>query len=50
MLYTQFKNQTSESNLNAKEKGIHYCMFLAKDLDDQGKINEFSRWWSEWYT
>ena len=25
-------------------------MFLAKHPDDQGKIDEFSRWWPEWYT
>ena len=25
-------------------------MVLAKHHDDQGKSDEFSIWWSEWYT
>ena len=25
-------------------------MFLAKHPDDQGKIDESSIWWAEWYT
>ena len=28
---------TSESNINAKEQGIYYCIFLAKYPDDKGK-------------
>ena len=36
---------TSESNINFKEQGIYYCIFLAKHPDNQGESNEFSRWW-----
>ena len=28
---------------------MYYCIFLAKNPDDQGKGNEFSRWWPECY-
>ena len=28
---------------------MYYCMFLAKHTDDQGKRDEFSIWWPEWY-
>ena len=40
---------TSESNLNAKEQGIYYCILLDKHNYDQGKRDEFGRWWPEWY-
>ena len=33
-----------ESDPNAKEHGIYYCIFLSKHPDDQGKSDEFSRW------
>ena len=41
---------TSESNLNAKEKFIYYCIFFDKHPDDQVKSDEFSRLWPECYT
>ena len=35
---------TYESNINVKEQGMHYWIFLDKHTDNQGKSNGFRIW------
>ena len=40
---------TNEVNPKYEENGIYYCGFLAKHCNDNGKSDEFARWWPDWY-